>query len=88
MALQKITNLKSYLNLNFKLERSANFDLYQSRSIFKRKEHIKKVAELFRWRFGNSLSILETDFESAELIKYMANTFFALNLLNDMKILR
>ena len=44
---------------------------------------------MFRWRFGNSLSILETNFESAELIKYMANTFFAtkISFLNDMKLL-
>ena len=88
---KKFTNLKLVFNPEFLTERSANFDfINQSRSIFGgEKEHTKKVAELFRWRFGNSLSILETDFESAELIKYMANTFFAtkLSFLNDMKIL-
>ena len=42
-----------------------------------------------RWRFGNSSSILETNFESAELIKYMANTYFAtkISFLNDMQLL-
>tara|TARA_B100001250_G_C19812522_1_gene796439 strand:+ start:883 stop:1749 length:867 start_codon:yes stop_codon:yes gene_type:complete len=84
-------NLRLVFNPEFLTERSANFDfLNQSRCIFGgEKENTKKVAELFRWRFGNSVSILETDYQSAELIKYMANTFFAtkISFLNDMKLL-
>ncbi|MFL2485649.1 MAG: hypothetical protein ACJ0Q5_03510 [Candidatus Neomarinimicrobiota bacterium] len=88
---QKFKNLKLVFNPEFLTERSANFDfINQSRSIFGgKKENTSKVADLFRWRFGESLSILETNFESAELIKYMANTFFAtkISFLNDMKLL-
>ena len=87
----KFNNLKLVFNPEFLTERSANFDfINQSRAIFGgEKANTNKVADLFRWRFGASLSILETDFESAELIKYMANTFFAtkISFLNDMKLL-
>ena len=87
----KFNNLKLVFNPEFLTERSANFDfINQSRAIFGgEKANTNKVAELFRWRFGASLSILETNFESAELIKYMANTFFAtkISFLNDMKLL-
>ena len=87
----KFPKLKIVFNPEFLTERSANFDfLNQSRCIFGgEKENTEKVAELFRWRFGNSVSILETDFQSAELIKYVANTFFAtkVSFLNDMKLI-
>jgi len=87
----KFNNLKLVFNPEFLTERSAHFDfINQSRYIFGGdKNNTKKVAELFRWRFGNSISVLETDYESAELIKYMANTFFAtkISFLNDMKLL-
>ena len=87
----KFNNLKLVFNPEFLTERSANFDfINQSRAIFGgEKVNTHKVADLFRWRFGQSFSILETNFESAELIKYMANTFFAtkVSFLNDMKLL-
>lgn len=87
----KFDNLKLVFNPEFLTERSANFDfINQSRAIFGgEKANTNKVADLFRWRFGDSFSILETNFESAELIKYMANTFFAtkISFLNDMKLL-
>ena len=40
-------------------------------------------------RFGNTISVIETNFESAELIKYVCNTFFAtkVSFLNEMKLL-
>ncbi len=87
----KFPNLKLVFNPEFLTERSANFDfINQSRYIFGGdKENTEKTADLFRWRFGKAISILETDYESAELIKYMANTFFAtkISFLNDMKLL-
>ena len=87
----KFNNLKLVFNPEFLTERSANFDfINQSRFIFGgEKTNTEKVVELFRWRFGNSVAILETNYESAELIKYMANTFFAtkISFLNDMKLL-
>ena len=87
----KFNTLKLVFNPEFLTERSAKFDfINQSRAIFGGdKKNTNKVADLFRWRFGQSFSILETNFESAELIKYMANTFFAtkVSFLNDMKLL-
>ena len=40
-------------------------------------------------RFGNTAPIIQTNFETAELIKYMNNCFFAtkVSFLNEMKIL-
>ena len=45
--------------------------------------------ELYKWRFGKTISIIETNFETAELIKYMTNTFLAtkVSFLNEMRIL-
>ena len=87
----KFNNLKLVFNPEFLTERSAKFDfINQSRFIFGgEKTNTEKVVELFKWRFGNSVAILETNYESAELIKYMANTFFAtkISFLNDMKLL-
>lgn len=87
----KFPNLRIVFNPEFLTERSANFDfINQSRWVLGgNKENTEKVAELLRWRFGSSTSILETDYQSAELIKYMANTFFAtkISFLNDMKLL-
>ena len=52
-------------------------------------DNVNRVAELYKQRFGQSLSVIKTDFESAEMIKYMTNTFFAtkVSFLNDMKLL-
>jgi UDPglucose 6-dehydrogenase len=54
-------------------------------------EHINtdRVATLFRWRFGESVPIIQTNFETAELIKYMNNCFFAtkVSFLNEMKLI-
>ena len=84
-------NLRIVFNPEFLTERSANFD-FINQTIFilgGDKENTNKVADLFRWRFGKSISILETNYETAELIKYMNNTFFAtkISFLNDMKLL-
>ena len=45
------------------------------------------MSSLYKHRFGESVSIIETDYESAELIKYVCNTFFAtkVSFLNEMK---
>ena len=84
-------SLRLVFNPEFLTERSANFDfINQTRFILGGdKENTSKVSDLFRWRFGKSISILETSYETAELIKYMNNTFFAtkISFLNDMKLL-
>ena len=33
-----------------------------------------KHKDLYKWRFGKSVSILQTNFQTAEMIKYMNNT--------------
>ena len=84
-------NLNLVFNPEFLTERSAKFDfINQSRFILGGdKNDTEKVASLFRWRFGDSIPIIETNFETAELIKYMNNCFFAtkVSFLNEMKLL-
>ena len=87
----KYPNLRIVFNPEFLTERSANFDfINQTRFILGGNPNsVKEVSELFRQRFGQSISIVETNYETAELIKYMNNTFFAtkISFLNDMKLL-
>ena len=84
-------NLNIVFNPEFLTERSAKFDfINQSRFIIGGEEkNTKKVAELYKWRFGNTVQIIQTNFETAELIKYMNNCFFAtkVSFLNEMKLL-
>ena len=88
---EKYPKLRIVFNPEFLTERAANFDfINQSRFVVGGNlDDVLEVSELFRKRFGKSMSILETNFETAELIKYMTNTFFAtkISFLNDMKLL-
>ena len=88
---EKYPNLRIVFNPEFLTERSANFDfINQTRFILGgSSDDVIEVSELFRERFGHSISIVETNYETAELIKYMTNTFFAtkISFLNDMKLL-
>ena len=85
------SNLNLVFNPEFLTERSAKYDfINQSRFILGGKiKDTSKVADLFRWRFGETTSIIETNFETAELIKYMNNCFFAtkVSFLNEMKLM-
>lgn len=87
----KYSNLRLVFNPEFLTERSANFDfINQDRVILGGDINDVEVAEdLFKSRFGSTLSILKTNYETAELIKYMTNTFFAtkISFLNDMKLI-
>ena len=78
-------------NPEFLTERSAHFDfINQSRFILGGSEdNAKAVSDLYKDRFGNSVSVIITDYESAELTKYVCNTFFAtkVSFLNEMRIL-
>jgi len=85
-------DIEMVFNPEFLTERSAHFDfINQARIILGGTSGdsvgVRLVAELFRRRFGNTISILQTNFESAELVKYMTNTFFAtkVSFLNEMK---
>ena len=83
--------LKLVFNPEFLTERSAKLDfINQSRVVLGGNLYeVDKVADLYIRRFGKSLPIIRTNYESAELIKYMTNTFLAtkISFLNDMKIL-
>jgi len=87
---KKFTKLNIVFNPEFLTERSAKFDfINQSRFILGgRRRNTARVAELFRWRFGDSISIIETNFQTAEMIKYMNNCFFAtkISFMNEMKL--
>jgi len=87
---EKYPNLEIVFNPEFLTERSAKYDfINQSRFILGgKRKNTKRVAELFRWRFGKTTPIIETDYETAELIKYMNNCFFAtkISFMNEMKM--
>ena len=88
---KKFPSLRIVFNPEFLTERSANFDfISQTRFILGGEpDHTEKVAQLYRTRFGKTLSCIETDFESAELIKYVCNVFFAtkISFLNEMRLI-
>ena len=88
---EKFSNLRFVFNPEFVTERSASFDfINQTRVILGgKKECTNLVSKLYKNRFGEYLPVLETDFETAELIKYMNNLFFAtkVSFLNEMKLL-
>jgi UDPglucose 6-dehydrogenase len=81
-------NLNIVFNPEFLTERSAKFDfINQSRFILGGNiEHTSKVGKLYRWRFGETTPIIKTNYETAELIKYMNNCYFAtkVSFLNEM----
>jgi len=83
-------NLRIVFSPEFLTERTAKLDmLTQARIILGGKsEYTSKVRELFEQRFKNK-HIIETDSTTAELIKYMNNTFFAtkVSIMNEFKLL-
>ena len=83
--------LNLVFNPEFLTERSAYFDfISQSRVILGGKsENIDKVERLYKDRFGESMSVIKTNYETAELIKYMCNIFFAtkVSFLNEMRLI-
>ena len=85
---QKYQNLDLVFNPEFLTERSANFDfINQTRYILGGdKKYTNKVADLYRWRFGDTIPVIETNYQTAELIKYMNNCFFAtkVSFMNEM----
>ena len=86
-------NVNLIFNPEFLTERSAKFDfINQPRFILGCGDEVmdryrsEQVAFLFRDRFGESTPVIETNYETAELIKYMNNCFFAtkVSFLNEM----
>ena len=88
---KKYPQLKLVFNPEFLTERSAKFDfINQSRYVLGGDpQHTAKVAEMYRWRFGKSISVIETNTATAELIKYMNNCFFAtkVSFMNEMRLI-
>ena len=90
------TLVNRYKNLNivfcpeFLTERTAKLDmLTQARIVIGGEKTLtSKTRELFEQRFMNR-HIIETDTKTAELIKYMNNTFFAtkVSIMNEFKLL-
>jgi len=88
---QKFPKLKLVFNPEFITEKNANEDfINQSRIILGGQDQLtEKVKDLYRLRFGNNLPIISTNYETAELIKYMNNCFLAtkVSFMNEMKLL-
>tara|TARA_B100001173_G_scaffold310322_1_gene324623 strand:- start:967 stop:1854 length:888 start_codon:yes stop_codon:yes gene_type:complete len=88
---EEFPKLRFVFNPEFLTERSACFDfINQTRVILGGEEkYTKIVKELYQDRFGQYLPVVETTFQTAELIKYMNNLFFAtkVSFLNEMKLL-
>ena len=84
----KFPSLNVVFNPEFLTERSAKFDfINQARFILGGGNiYTHKVAELFKWRFGESTPVIETNYETAEIIKYMNNCYLAtkVSFLNEM----
>ena len=84
--------LRIVFNPEYLTERSAKFDfINQARFILggenNDSDYLGKVAELYRWRFGYSIPIIKTNYETAEFVKYMNNCFNAtkISFMNEMK---
>jgi len=90
MLQEKFPKLRIIFNPEFLTERSALFDfINQSRIILGGEpKYTQKVKDLYRNRFGEYLPVIETNYQTAELIKYMNNLFFAtkVSFLNEMKL--
>ncbi len=88
---KKYPKLKIVFNPEFLTEKNANEDfINQSRIILGGDKNLtKKVSELYKKRFGERIHIIETNFQTAELIKYMNNCFLAtkISYMNEMKLL-
>jgi len=81
--------LNIVFNPEFLTERSAKFDfINQARFIVGGWPlYTDKVEKLFKWRFGESTPVIKTNYETAEMIKYMNNCYFAtkVSFMNEMK---
>ncbi len=88
---ESFPELNIVFNPEFLTEISAKFDfINQSRVVLGgNKENTEKVTKLFKERFGKSLPVVETNYETAEFIKYMNNCFFAtkVSFLNEMRLI-
>lgn len=86
----KFPKLNLVFNPEFLTEKSAKFDfINQARVVLGGQyEYTSKVADLYKQRFGHTQTVIQTDWQTAELIKYMNNCYFAMKVsfLNEMKL--
>ena len=84
------TKMNIIFNPEFLTERSAKLDfINQSRFVIGGTwGNAIMVEHLYQWRFGKHIPVIKTNFETAELIKYMNNCFFAtkVSFMNEMKL--
>jgi nucleotide sugar dehydrogenase len=87
---EEFHNLNLVFNPEFLTERHAKYDfLNQARIVLGGyRGHTQRVAELYRLRFKHC-NIMETDFNTAEFIKYFNNVFFSVKVAfaNEMKLI-
>ena len=90
---QEYHQLNLLFNPEFLTERSANFDfINQSRFIIGSGDSMSSASgaenfeELLKARFGNCIAFMHCTYETAEMIKYMSNCFFAtkVSFMNEM----
>ena len=87
---EKYASLPIVFNPEFLTERHARFDfLNQSRIILggNSQVDIDKVKSLYELRFSSN-NFIDTNYETAEMIKYFNNLFFAVKVsfMNEMKL--
>ena len=85
---QKFSKTRFVFNPEFLTERRARLDFINTARIVlgsNDNNAMKRVVQLYRERFPYT-RIVETDFSTAQLIKYMANCFFAtkVSFMNEM----
>ena len=90
---QEYHQLNLLFNPEFLTERSANFDfINQSRFIIGSGDSMSSASgaesfeELLKARFGECIAFMHCTYETAEMIKYMSNCFFAtkVSFMNEM----
>ena len=86
----KFKDIKIIFSPEFLTERTAKLDmLTQSRVVLGGEDSLtQKVEQLYKRRFKNK-NIIRTDSKTAELIKYMNNSFFAtkVSIMNEFKLI-
>lgn len=90
MLQEKFKDIKMIFSPEFLTERTSKLDmLTQSRIILGGNlELVKEVSKVFKYRFKRK-NIIMTDSKTAELIKYMNNSFFAtkVSIMNEFKLI-
>ena len=86
---KKYSKLKIVFNPEFLTEANANEDFVnQDRIILGgQSENVNYVEKFYQTRFGSSIPIIKTNYQTAEMIKYMNNCFLAakVSFMNEMK---